>query len=136
MKVTNDTRALAHEILAYWLRFNRHDQTMWVGDEEPVITAEKIGKAEVNVCNTTMCAAGTAVFLTTTPKKFLKLAREHFSDDEVWTNRAGDLLGLDYEEAYRVFHSDNATAKKLVGAIAEGDEVKFKEILAFDYESL
>lgn len=136
MRVTNETQALAHEILAYWLRFNRHDQNNWVGEEEPLITTEKVGKAEVNVCNTTMCAAGTAVFLTTSPKKFLKFAKEHYADDWLWTHRAGDLLGLDSEEAYKVFHADNATAKKLMGAIANGDEVEFKSIMSFDYEPL
>lgn len=136
MKVTEDTKQLAKEILNYWKLFNHHDQNMWVGEEEPVISKVKIGNAEVKVCNTTMCAAGTAVFLRVSKKEFKRLAMFHFSDDEEWVERGRELLGLSTREAHSLFFSDDATAKKLMKAIAKGDQEKFDKILRTDYEAL
>jgi hypothetical protein len=136
MKVTNETRALAYEILAYWLRFNRHSQGSWVGSDEPPIYTEKVGKQEVNVCGSTMCAAGTAVFLSTTPKKFLKAAQNRFNDDGWWEEKAGGLLGLDQGEAHKLFYSNVTTAKKLMRAVAEGDKDEFDRIVEYDYVKL
>jgi hypothetical protein len=125
MKVTNETQALAYEILAYWKRFNHHDQSSWVQSNTPEILTEKVGKKEVNYCNTTMCAAGTAVFLNTTPKKFKEIAWKKEGDDEWWERNAGELLGLSQREAELVFYSDNESAVRYMKAIAAGSQKKF-----------
>lgn len=136
MKVTNETRALAHEILAYWLRFNRHEQSHWVRDQEPQVYTEKANGQKMNVCGSTMCAAGTAVFLTSTTKEFKTAVFENYYDQMWWTEKAGGLLGLDDREAHDIFHSDNDTAKKCMAAIADGDEARLHDILDYDYVSL
>jgi hypothetical protein len=130
MKSTKHTRALAYEILAYWERFNHHDQSTWVGDEDKVkIRTETLSTGvDVNVCSTTMCAAGTAVFLSTTPEAFKQFVK--VSGGNEWEAAGGRLLGLDHEEAYKVFYAGNKSAKRLMKAIASGSQEKFEKALA------
>lgn len=132
MKVTNETRALAHEILAYWLRFNNHNQQSWVGDgygDDFMISTVKLpGLREVNVCETTMCAAGTAYFLSNTPKDFIKASREFSYGD--WMAVGGELLGLNEYERVLVFLSEEKSAKRYMRAIADGSKKKFDKATA------
>lgn len=124
MHSTKHTRALAYEILAYWERFNHHDQNSWVGDEDNVkVKVKTIEGINYNVCNTTMCAAGTAVFLSTTPKAFKDFVKD--TGDETWEQVGGRLLGLDDDEADTVFYANNKSAKRLMKAIASGSQSKF-----------
>jgi hypothetical protein len=124
MKSTNETRALAHEILAYWLRFNKHEQTAWVGDTVGLdVNVKVLNEKSYNVCNTTMCAAGTAVFLSNTPKEFIKFAKTNSYDD--WMHQGGEALGLDVKDAEKVFLSDKKSAKRYMRAIASGKQSEF-----------
>lgn len=126
MRSTKETRALAYEVLAYWERFNHHEQESWVGDEDGFKIKKVVlpSGGEVNVCSTTMCAAGTAVFLSTTPKTFRNFVAESGSTE--WEEVGGRLLGLDtYEEQNAVFYSDNKSAKRFMKAIASGSQKKF-----------
>lgn len=123
MQVTESTKFLAQEILDYLERFpERHEQANWVSGSGDI---EKLNTTQV--CNSTMCVAGTAVFLTTPLKEFKDLA---LSPDEVFfEERGAELLGLDSEEADRLFYSeDNAVALELLRAVAEGDEDKFESV--------
>jgi hypothetical protein len=136
MRVTDETKQLAREILAYWNKYNHHDQGSWIEDDEITITTGTLMGKEVKVCDTAMCAAGTAVFLRTTDKEFKTIVREHFSDDVMWEERGGELLGLEYDEARSMFYSSNDTAKQLMKAIAKGDKARFDEIVDYHYEGI
>jgi hypothetical protein len=136
MKVTDQTRALAQDILDYWDRFNNHDQRSWVADTDPVIRSVKIDDKKYKVCDSTLCAAGTAVFLSSTKTMFKNYAREHSSNDNFWEDKGAELLGLEYEEAYKLFYSSEDTAKRFMKAIADGDSEEYKRIVRENYYSV
>lgn len=127
-KFTNEQRALAHEVLAYWLRFNNHEQDMWVGQDNPVIEHRVLDGKTYDVCDTTMCAAGTAVFLTSPTEVFREAARDW--NFNTWTDEGGKRLGLDRTEATAVFTSDEKSAKRFMRAIADGSQKAWDKALA------
>lgn len=127
MESTKETRALAYDILAYWERFNNHDQDDWVGRDfnpDTSISQVNVNGVEMNVCNTTLCAAGTAVFLGTPLDSFKLMARRR--NDAEWQTRGGELLGLDYDESHFLFYmASEKNAKRLMRAIASGKQSKW-----------
>ena len=130
MESTNETRALAYEILAYWERFNNHVQEAWIGDKYDYTIDTQVlpTGAEVNVCSTSLCAAGTAVFLSRPPVVFNLFVRDASFFD--WSREGGRLLGLDADEQHLVFLSDEKSAKRYMKAIAAGSQTKFDKATA------
>ncbi len=138
MKSTDYNKAVAKGILAYWEAFpEKHNQGWWVNTDE-------VDKVEISptalpdgsvkdVCNTSMCAAGTAVFLTSSAPKFKEFSKKYGYKDDFWVNKASNLLGLDSVEAYKLFYSENNTAKKLMQAVADGDKASFDKIVDLEW---
>ena len=124
MKVTPETQAHAQEILDYhMMNPGLHDQDSWFE------TPDNKGRVtEENVCGTTMCIAGTSVFL----KEGIEgLNNAHGR----YVEKGQSNLGLAYEEANDLFYdTTNEQSMDAVRAIAAGDPVKFQAILDTDYE--
>ena len=131
MYVTEETKQLAQDILDYWDATGMHDQGSWTGNEfaeNVTVDIKNINGKQMPVCNTTMCAAGTAVFLNTRPERWQATVRRFECDDEFWEMRGAELLGLSEDEASALFYAENETAKSLMRAVADGDSAKFNEI--------
>lgn len=155
MFVTDETKATAQQILDYWEEHpEAHDQGTWWGWSTQYI--EGIPESEswpnlgahfndedFNVCKTVMCAAGTAVFV----KEGLAGLKATYEDDlygpdsgqamvNPWTVKAGDYLGLNYEERRALFfYADRHEAKKAMRYIANGDKESFHDLFGlWDYE--
>lgn len=149
MKITDETKAMAQAIINYWDFTGKQEQSDWVTLEdeyEDVVNPEDFpddfivhkvvsSGQDVKICNSTMCAAGTAVFLNTKDdREFMKIVLDNQGRDDYYETRGAELLGLDPYEAARLFYSDNATARVLMQAIADGDANTFKNYE--DYESV
>ena len=123
MKATPETQAHAQEILDYhMIHPGLHDQDSWfqTPDDKSMVT-------EDNVCGTTMCIAGTSVFL--------KEGINGLNSRGGYLERGRVNLGLTYEEADDLFYeTTNEQSMDAVRAIAAGDAVKFQAILQTDYE--
>lgn len=136
MQVTEDTKFLATEIQDYLTRYpDRHDQNSWVSvpysdDTENVANEIKALASSKPLCNSTMCVAGTAVFLTTPAKEFKKLVLN--DEEDFYETRGAELLGLDDNEAANIFFSGNGKALALLDCIAKGDEVRFARLADID----
>jgi hypothetical protein len=129
MQVTEETKAVASSILKYWAITGEHNQASWIDlddDEKVTVSHLQVNNKKYKVCDSAMCAAGTAVFLDMNTKDFKKFVKEHSDEDDEWTNRAGELLGLDYSERSKLFYSDNDSALVLMTALAVGDEDLFE----------
>ena len=127
MNVTEETKAHAQEILDY-LRANpeKHDQTSWFdtglddkdGDPVEFVTDD-------NFCGTTMCVAGTSVWL----KGGISKLNEYSRLDVLFEHEGACNLGLNNREAEALFFgAGNSEALDLLSAVAAGDEAKFGEI--------
>jgi hypothetical protein len=125
MIVTENTKALAADIITYWNIFEKHDQGTWVDIDNVSDLKVKTKTAEGRewkVCNTTMCAAGTAVFLSSTKAEFMKVAVKFNTDDSWWSEEGANLLGLNDREARGLFMiANNEKARALMQFIADGD---------------
>lgn len=122
----NSQSTLAQEIIDYWdAHPGFHEQESWVGGKVPY--------AEDDVCGTTMCAAGTAVFLAHGPSA-VKQTLSGISDMS-FAEQARDLLGLNYAESDALFYSNNEQARNMMQALAIGDRDRFRAYaaLASDY---
>lgn len=117
MNVTEETKEHAQHILNYITMFpERHEQSTWV---EVPIGIYRDDLTEDNFCGTTMCIAGTSVFLT----EGVEGLRRPTSDFE---DIAAERLGLSSVEAHDLFYNtDNDTAKVMLKAIVDGDEDAF-----------
>lgn len=126
MKVTESTKFIAQEILDYIERFpERHDQHSWFDGNPNKVEA----LATTSVCNSTMCIAGTAVYLTTPLDVFKVYAGEEVQNQDIWTSRGSEVLGLTGQEANQLFYSmSNQRALEMLEAVAEGDEDGFRLI--------
>jgi hypothetical protein len=127
MIVTEATKELASRILNYWVRTGDHNQRFWV--ENSAVEVTNLDD-DFNICNSSMCAAGTAVFLSVSKNEFKDLARNHWGNDAMWTGKAAPLLGLDDQEAHKLFYSKDESALEMINAIADGDAERFAEIPA------
>lgn len=120
MQVTEDTKGLARAILDYIHTYpERHNQNNWIELDGELDTADMVN--ETNICQTTMCVAGTAVYLSRPLNEF----RRYKGD---WETDGGQLLGLNWDEGDSLFYANNESALSLLEAVAEGDEDKFNEI--------
>lgn len=71
MKVTEQTKGIARAVLDYIAVYpERHDQSNWLAENGHELYADAV--TPENICNTTMCAAGTAVFVSRTMAEFKK----------------------------------------------------------------
>jgi len=120
MKNKRKHRVLAKRILGYIQAFpDRHDQDSYVGNEDEVLDTG-------NICNTTMCVAGTAVYLDGGTPALRRLIR-HDEDGDLFFDSGRKLLGLTHEEARDLFHCyNNKAALKMLKAVAKGDEEQFE----------
>lgn len=124
MNVTEQTKSLAQKIYDYFLEHpERHNQNFFVATDE----SGNDNLTEENLCNSTMCIAGSAVFLTEGFEGIEECRRIGGTNFE---DRGAELLGLDFSEAMNLFYCmDNDAARDAVMAIAAGDEEKFWNIM-------
>lgn len=127
MNTTLETQALARSVYDYLIENpEKHDQGSFVGmrDEDNIVNDYDGSVDEGNFCNTTLCAAGTTVWL----NGGLSAVNRCLSENN-FENVAGSLLGLDDAEQWDLFFdAAEETALKLLLAVAEGDEAKFAEL--------
>lgn len=135
MKSSTATRALASEVLEFINKHpSQHNQGNWAGPLRGNKDWIDWDNGEVNICNTAMCVAGTAVMINDLGLFAAKLVgRSHpewrteaqFS----WASLGEAALGLTYDEAQALFYCmDNQAAKQMLEAVAEGDKNKFWQI--------
>lgn len=126
MNVTKETKAIAQGVLNYIEAFpERHDQGSWVKsparDERgyQVVTHETL-------CDTTMCIAGTAIFLTKGIEEF----NDYYSSGARWHRDGAEVLGLLLHEAMALFNEyDEVVALDALRHIAGGDVNGFYDTL-------
>ena len=120
MLVTEDTKRIAQQALDYLTAHpERHNQESW-WDGEPVSKSPIIFRPidEGNLCNTTMCVAGTVQF-----------QQKGYVDPIDVREYATQALGLDNIEAQLLFmYANEEDSLDLLRAIANGDDEKFAEL--------
>jgi hypothetical protein len=80
------------------------------------------------VCGTTMCVAGTSVFLKEGVDGLVNSCDSEDYDDS-FSKKAERYLGLNSSEAYDLFYTfHREKALEMLRAVANGDEVKFEAI--------
>lgn len=95
-------------------------------DGYPTNTTAVKNLTEENLCKTTMCIAGSAVYLGHTAAEIKSVLDKGYSID--WVTEGAKVLGLDRNEAKTLFYADNENALALLEAVAEGDEETFHSI--------
>lgn len=123
MFVTDETKAAAQGVLDYLeSQPEKHNQESYFrlpANVKPETLTEE------NFCGTTMCIAGTALYLDQGIEGIV-----NFYDGLDADEYSGQKLGLDAVEANTLFYTfDNATALDALRAIAAGDEVKFHALI-------
>lgn len=123
MIVNEKTKAVAQSVVDYIKAHpESHDQREWVN---PPKGRRGIPLSEKNICGTTMCAAGTTVFIVDGAEAL---------NEPVYTfeHNAAEYLGLEYDEAMDLFYNmSNFHAVKQLEAIAAGDVEAFKAVKVF-----
>jgi hypothetical protein len=122
MKSTIETREMAQKVVDY-IGDNpeRHSQSWFCS-----------GWEDEGMCDTTMCIAGTAVFLEGGSEA---LVEGRQNGVKWWTDNGARILGLNKNEALNLFYCmDNEAAVAATVAIAQGDEVKFNAVLREVFE--
>lgn len=118
-------RKMAKRVLGYIKAFpEKHNQNSWVSSPASV-------RATKSVCNTTLCAAGTAVFLHDGVQSIINSL--DLNSGFKLPERARELLGLTPNEADALFYSNNKSARRLLKAIAKGNQKKFDRIAYYPY---
>lgn len=112
MNITPETQTMAQRVLDYIHEHpEAHDQKQFFND-----TAS---------CGTTMCIAGTALFLEYGIQSDYEFFDRNFEGS--FTNVAGRLLGLtDYEAEDLFYKMNNEIAVQMLKCIITGDEEGFK----------
>lgn len=140
MIVTEETKATAQAVLDYLIMNpEKHDQTAWAGithdtEDFPTYFWSTHNEAtEENLCGTTMCVAGTAVYLSDGIEGLNACGQGAIggtnATQETWVRRGAELLGLDMVEANVLFFTlDNDKAIDMLVAVANGDEDKFHKL--------
>lgn len=121
MKVTKETCELAAEVWQYLVEHpESHDQGKWFEvNNEPLYDVV----VEPNICGTTMCVSGTAVWI----KNDYKIPRE-----VRWSHDGAEALGLDEDEAEWLFYdADKEEAVAATLAIANGDQQTFDTLRGY-----
>ena len=133
MKVTEDTKRVAQEIVDFFMENpGVHDQDIWFYASE--YDSDVDSPEDVNICDTNMCIAGSAVYVTEGLKGLIDTAYHRDCDAPGFFDKGQEILGLDSEEAFVLFEDtmSNSTARDAVRAIAAGDEAKFHEVVGLD----
>ncbi len=133
MFTNEDTKANAQAVVDYIIQYpEQHRQQEYfgelIGDDETdeLYLTSNYGEKSANSCGTTMCIAGTQMYL-----EHGKDAVGLFNDDATrFISKAGLNLGLsDAQDRYKLFFESNETvAFDMVNALAQGDLDKFDEI--------
>jgi hypothetical protein len=125
MNSTLDTRAVAQRALDYIAEHpKQHRQANWVGVDG--VYAGWSGIGDFNMCDTTMCIAGTVVYNEEGFDGIKRMLRRDIHSD--WIGVGAAYLGLDRGEAEAIFiYQDEEKVINQLRAIAEGDETKFWE---------
>jgi hypothetical protein len=136
LKVTEETKQRAKNVLRFIKKYPwMHNQNNWykskgsgnmymnrVSDQPDSVV---ISPTQKDVCNTTLCVAGTAVLLND-GKEGLKVFDDY---PQQGVDRAADLLGLSSYEANIIFYTMNKTKViEMLEAVAEGNEEKFNSV--------
>lgn len=126
MKITPETMAMANKVLDYIKDHpERHDQFSWVS-VEGLEQASQL--REDNLCQTTMCVAGTAVFLSRPLDEFVKFDTVG-TGAAVWETEGARLLGLDEDESEWLFYdASNEEALEALAAAAAGNQQEFDRV--------
>lgn len=125
MLSTPEIRAHAQEVLDYIIEHpEQHSQESWFVSKDETLPPEP------GTCGTTMCIAGTSIFLKYGENCIRNPSRSAFSQD------AADNLGLTSSEAGCLFYTfDDARALDALTAVANGDEKKFHDLIGYDPET-
>lgn len=123
MRSTLETRETAQAALDYIEAHpEQHEQNNWW----TVAGADRFPADSYNICDTTMCVAGTAVWV----KEGMDGMRRCALGIGTGFEKSGrEYLGLSVREADALFYrAGNEEAVSMLRAIANGDEDKFWEI--------
>lgn len=149
MKSTIKTRENAQGVLDYLTQHpQQHDQNNWWS---AIGTESTSDITEDNFCGTTMCIAGCSVYMAEGLQGLRDAVdhvdavneeiRQHIYDndyedgdyldpDEIWVKKGREHLGLSDKEARSLFFTFNdEQALDALRAVAQGDEVKFNNII-------
>lgn len=118
MNITPETQAMAQRVLDYIHEHpEQHDQKQFFGASYD--------------CGTTMCIAGTALFLEYGIQSDSAFYQRDFG--LTFTDVAGPLLGLDENEADDLFYKmDNEIAVQMLKCIIAGDEYGFRAYAEYE----
>lgn len=142
--MTTPNRQHAQDILDYIKAHpEEHEQYSWVQDPNDISPSA----SPETGCGTTMCLAGTSVFLTEGPRGLKKIYTEIannevaylmqetddlIDEDDIFVQKGADNLGLDYHEANELFTiMSNETAVNAMQALADGDMATFRVYLNY-----
>ncbi|HEY5446664.1 MAG TPA: hypothetical protein VIJ87_19810 [Pyrinomonadaceae bacterium] len=119
MDVTENTKRVAQQALDYLRMYpERHDQNNFVSWEDASVEDLRHFTGQVNLCDTTMCVAGTVQWQ---QEGQIVLSAVDYA--------AGDYLGLDrYEWSSLFYDTNNEQAIDMLTAIANGDADKFHDL--------
>jgi len=125
MESTARTRRIAQGVLDYIKAHpNNHDQESWFHHKDAF--GQYTNPTEENICDTTMCVAGTAIFLQHGVRALIDPSTTPGGDYE---EEGGRLLGLNsHEQSLLFLDSTNEQAVDLLEAVVAGDETLFKAI--------
>lgn len=127
MQVTEQTKAMAQAVVDYHLKYpGRHEQASWIGGPS---YRYKMTVTEQNLCDTTMCAAGTAVFVEQGIEGLNRCIDVNACG--IWESEGARILGLTTDEEIQALFYDVSNEEAMDGlrAIAAGDEDKFHAIM-------
>lgn len=131
MIVTEETKSVAQGILDYFILYpERHKQAMWIADNNSGDYFFRGGRdavSEENLCDTTLCVAGSAVYVSQGVEGLNAIGSEPAPN---WEHYGAEALGLDeIEGGYLFFCWDEEKAIDAVRAIAAGDVDKFHSVM-------
>lgn len=127
-----EARANACRVLDYFEKFpDMHKQSSWFA-VDGTFTANYYAESvevdpDANVCNTSMCAAGTVMWLNEGAKGLTYFDGAGVDDVEAGIKRARKYLGLNEAQANALFvETTDAEAKAILTRIADGKKDIFK----------
>lgn len=125
MRNTPETRAEAQRVLDFIMENpEQHDQTAWWSALSR--GSRRVADARDNICDTTLCIAGTAVYLQEGVEGLRERYDAFFRSGPTLPERAADILGLSLDERNNLFLCmDNELARDMLIAVANGDQEKF-----------
>jgi hypothetical protein len=128
MRSTVKTREVAQKVVDYIAEHpQEHSQSLFWA---PATDADTALIDINNICDTTMCVAGTAVYITDGIEGMIASLYNGRHPTLSFAGRGASLLGLNKVEADALFYCmDDAAAVDAVRALAQGDQEKFWEAI-------